>query len=56
MDRYEAAIAEMSLTKGERMRRQSCAPSLCTQDSGYIGVRAGDGEREGLGSDPFLFL
>lgn len=62
MERYESAMAEMSLPKSERLRRESVPKSPCMQQSCLKGgsVRVGGGEDGkklgGLSGDPFSFL
>lgn len=58
MDRYDSAMAEMSLSKGERMRRQS-APEQYTvrsTNSSMHAVGVYDGERSAFSGDSLLFL
>lgn len=47
IDRYEEAMAEMSLPKGERLKKQS-APESCRSERD-------DGESVLFSRDPFLF-
>ena len=58
IERYDSAMAEMSLPKSERMRRQS-APEEFTPsnaNSSMPAVSGDSGERLDLTGDPFLFL
>lgn len=59
IDRYDWAYAEMSLSKRERMRRQSALvepPMLSGADSSMAAVDVDSGARGDLSGDPFLFL
>lgn len=58
IDRYDSAYAEMSLSKCERMRRQSAPepPRLSGANVDMPAVDVDSGERLALTGDPFLFL